>query len=359
VIRKGREARRREAAGRAARVVAGAVALAALGCGRTPAAGDPGGGTMGRSGCAPGATALEPRTLAQGLFSGLAWNDGAVVATGLDGLTSFPTDGSASTTIAHMSESNGLVLAGGSAFFTASVPAGAPDPQGKVSTEPGLFSVALTGGDPTLALSAFVNLDGAVTDGKAIYAPGAGGGVMRFAVADGARTDLVLPTTFSIDALAVFAGTVYVAAQDLGNTTATNGVIVKLPATGGAIETVASNIGHPWSLAADASGLYWVEEAPIGQFGDAHVVHAGLDGQGKKTLLTHGASSLVLSDGALFLASDGISKLPLAGGAEVPLVTGLQGPGRLVVANGNAAWVDPEFPSRSATTMPSLMTTCW
>jgi hypothetical protein len=351
-MRKVREARGRGNVARAALLVS----LAVAGCGRTPVV-DGQGGTS-RSGCAPGATALMPRTLAQDAFSGVAWNDGAVVATSISGITSFPADGSASTPIVHMDEASGLVLAGGNAFFTASVPAGAPNAQGKVSSAPALFSVALSGGDPSLQLSAFLDMENAVTDGAAIYAPGASG-VTRFAIAGGTHTDLPLPTGFTIDALAVHAGVLYVAAQDLANASATNGVIVSMPATGGAMKTLAANIGHPWTLVADASGLYWTEEPPIGQFGDSHVVHAGLDGKGKTTLLSHGASSLVVSDGALYLATDGISKLPLGGGDEVPLVTGLQGPGRLVVADGNAAWIDPEFPSRSATTEPSLMTVCW
>jgi hypothetical protein len=337
-------------------VAALALGLAA-GCGRAPVAGGQGGDTS-RSGCAAGVTALVPRTLSQGAFSGVAWNDRAVVVSGVGGVTSFPSDGSASTTIAKMGEAYGLVLAGGSAFFTADVPAGAPNAQGKVSSTTALFSVPLAGGDPTLIPNAAINMDGATTDGTALYGPGYGFDVSRISIADGAGTDLPLPKGYSIDALALHAGIVYVAAQDLSNTSATNGVIAKLPASGGALQTVVSNIGHPWSLVADASGLYWVEEPPVGQFGDSHVVHAGLDGSGRKTLLSHGANSLVVSDGALFIAADGISKLPLAGGDEVPLVTGLQGPGRLVVADGNAAWVDPVSPALSGPA-PLLMTACW
>lgn len=337
----------------------GLAAALGAGCGRSPVAGGQGGGETPLSGCVGGAAPLVARTLAQGLFSALAWNAGAVLATGDDGITSFPLDGSASKTIAHMSGSDGLVLAGGAAFFVASIPAGAPDPQGKVPSAQALFSVPLAGGDPTLEPDGSVSLEGAVTDGTAIYAPAGGSGVTRIALADGARTDLTLSASLLLDSLAVHAGSVYVAAQDLSSSSASSGLIVKVPATGGPALTVVSNIGHPRSLVADASGLYWVEEPPVGQFGDSHVVHAGLDGKGMKTLLTHGAGSLALDGGTLYLASDSISRMALPDGAEVPLVTGLQGPGRLVVSGGNAAWVDPEFPSLSATTPPSLMTVCW
>ena len=70
------------------------VALGA-GCGRSPVAGGQGG--TSRSGCAAGQTPLMPRTLAQEGFSGLAWNDGAVVTAGFDGIKAFPADGSAPT----------------------------------------------------------------------------------------------------------------------------------------------------------------------------------------------------------------------------------------------------------------------
>jgi hypothetical protein len=204
-----------------------------------------------------------------------------------------------------------------------------------------------------------LNMDGAITDGVALYTPGYTSSVTRVAIADGARTDLSLPNGLLIDTLALHAGIIYVAAQDLTSMSATNGIIVKVPTTGGAVETVVANIGHPRSLVADASGLYWIEEPPIGQFVDSHIVHAGLDGKGAKTLLPHGANSLVVSDGFLYIAAPGISKLPLAGGDETPLVTGLQDPGKLVVAGGNAAWLDPVVQALSATTPPSLMTVCW
>jgi hypothetical protein len=273
---------------------------------------------------------------------------------------SFPSNGDPASTIAQMSEAYGLVVAGGAAYFTASFPVGAADPQGKQQSAPGLFSVPLSGaGDPTLVIGSFVNIDGAVSDGVAIFLDGGAGAIARVSIADRVRTDLPLPHGISIDALAVHAGVLYVAAQDLASTSASNGVILSLAATGGTARALVTDIGHPWSLVADASGLTWVQEPPIGQFSDSLIVHAGLDGKGGKTLLSHGANSLAVSNGDLYLAWDGISKVPLGGGAETSLVSGLQGPGRLVVSNGNAAWVDPEFQARSATTVPALMTTCW
>jgi hypothetical protein len=151
----------------------------------------------------------------------------------------------------------------------------------------------------------------------------------------------------------------YVAAEDLTSTSATNGLILRLPAAGGAATTIVSNIGHPWSLVADTTGLYWSQDPPTGTFGNGQIVRAALDGTGQRTLVNHEATSLVLSDGDLYLTMGSLSKIPAGGGDEVPLVTGLKNPGLLTISDGNAAWVDPVSKALSDPTVPSLMTTCW
>jgi len=88
-------------------------------------------------------------------------------------------------------------------------------------------------------------------------------------------------------------------------------------------------------------------------------VRARLDGTGARTLLSHAARAIAVDGGDLYVAWDGITKVPLAGGAEVPLVSGGKAPGLLVVAGGNAAWVDPVSQAKSDPTVPALMTTCW
>jgi hypothetical protein len=120
-----------------------------------------------------------------------------------------------------------------------------------------------------------------------------------------------------------------------------------------------TNIGHPWNLVADASGLSWVQEPPVGVYADSHIVRAGLDGSGARALVSHGARTLAVSGGDLYLAWDGIAKIPVGGGTETMLVPGLKAPGLLSVAGGNAVWVDPVSQARSDPTVPSLMTTCW
>jgi hypothetical protein len=337
-------------------LVGAAVALAIASCGGSTS--DVGATSSGQTACLPGNTALQPRTLAQGHFSGLELVDGVVLATGTD-LQQLPLTGDPALTLTHAEEMRGLVVVGQTAYFVAGHPVGAPDAQGKQSSTTALYSAPLGGGAPTLVLDTPFNIEGAVTDGTAIYFSGYGGGVGRVAVADGSRTDLPLPPALGVNALALHAGVLYVAATDLSSASATNGIIVKIPADGGSMQPVVANIGHPWNLVADASGLFWVEDPPVGTFADSRIVRAGLDGSGARTLVPHGARALVVSGGDLYFAWDAIARVPVGGGAVTTLVSGLKAPGLLGVSKGNAVWTDPVSQALSDPTVPSLSTTCW
>jgi hypothetical protein len=315
-------------------------------------------GAAGQSGCPAGATPLQPRMLGQGLFTGLDLTGGTVLATGTE-LQRFSLTGDPALTLTQASDMLGLVVVGQTAYFTAGHPVGAPNAQGKQSRTTALYSVPLAGGVATLVLDMPLNIDGAVTDGTAIYFSGYGGGIMRFVAADASQSTLSLALSLEVNAIAVHDGVVYVAAIDLGSASPTNGTIVAIPATGGSARTVLGNIGHPWNLVAAASGLYWVEDPPVGTFGNGHVARAGLDGSSVRTLMLHGARALALDGGYLYFAWDTIGKVPVAGGQESTLVPGLKTPGLLAVSGGNAVWVDPTSQALSDPTVPSLMTTCW
>jgi hypothetical protein len=308
--------------------------------------------------CPAGATALQPRALTQGHFSALHLTDGAVLATGTE-LQRLSLAGDPPVTLTQASEMRGLVVVGQSVYFTAGHPVGAPNAQGKQSSTSALYSAPMAGGAPTLVLDVPLEVDGAATDGVAIYFAGYGPGVTRVAVADGAESTLALPRSLGVNAVAVHDGFVYVAAFDGSGSNPSNGVIVKMPTTGSAPQTIVTNIGHPWSLVADASGLFWVEDPPEGTFGDGHIARAGLDGSGVRTVLPHSARSLTVDGGYLFFAWDTIGKIPVGGGPVTTLVPGLNAPGLLTVAKGNAVWVDPVTQALSDPTVPSLMTTCW
>ncbi len=337
-----------------------AVLLALAGCGdatnglvTTPTA-----ATSSVSSCPAGATALQPRTLSEGLFSALYLTDGAVLATGRT-LQRLSLAGTPPLTLTQASGMRGLIVVGQAVYFSAEHPVGRPDAQGKQPGTSALYAVPLAGGAPTLVLDKPFNVDGAATDGVAIYFPGYGPGITRVAVADGAESALALPRALGVNAVAVHAGFVYVAAYDGLSASPSKGVIVKIPTAGGAPQTLVSNIGNPWSLVADGSGLFWVEDPPEGTFADGHIARADLDGRNVRTLVAHGAHSLAVEGGDLYFASDSINRLPVGGGHVMTLVPGLNAPGLLTVANGNAVWVDPVTQALSDPTVPSLMTTCW
>jgi hypothetical protein len=314
--------------------------------------------TGSETSCLPGMAALQPRMLAEGLFSGLDLSTGTVLATGNE-LQRFPLTGDPALTLTQADGMRGLVVVGQTAYFTAEHPVGAPNAQGKQSSTTALYSAPLAGGAATLSIDVPLNVDGAVTDGTAIYFNGYGGGITRVAVADGSESTLPLSNALGVNALAVHDGVVYVAAADLTSANPSNGVIVKMPTTGGSPQTIVANIGHPWSLVADASGLYWVEDPPVGTFGEGRIARAGLDGRGLRTFISHSARALAIDGGFLYFAWDTIGKVPVAGGQEITLVSGLNAPGLLAVSGGNAVWVDPIFQALSDPTLPALMTTCW
>jgi len=332
------------------------LAAVAIGCGAGGS--DVGSTVASQTGCPSGTAPLQPRMLGQGLFSGLDLTGGSALATGTV-LQRFSLTGDPALTLTQASDMRGLVVVGQTAYFTADHPVGVPNAESKQSSTTALYSVPLAGGAATLVLDMPFNIDGAVTDGTAIYFSGYGGGIVRVVVVDASQSTLSLARSLEVNAIAVHDGVVYVAATDLGSASPTNGTIVAIPATGGSARTVLANIGHPWNLVAAASGLYWVEDPPVGTFGDGHVSGAGLDGSGVRTLMLHGARALALDGGYLYFAWDIIGKVPVAGGQETTLVPGLKAPGLLTVSAGNAAWVDPVVLALSDPTVPSLMTTCW
>jgi hypothetical protein len=334
------------------------VVAAAIGCGGGASDAGSETTTASQTGCSPGTTPLQPRTLGQGLFSGLDLAEGAVLATGSE-LQRFPLTGDPAIALTQASGMRGLVVVGQTAYFTADHPVGAPNAEGKQSSTTALYSVPLAGAAATLVLDMPLNIDGAVTDGTAIYFSGYGGGIVRVVVADASQSTLSLPRSLEVNAIALHDGVVYVAATDLGSASPTNGTIVAIPATGGSARTVLTNIGHPWNLVAAASGLYWVEDPPVGVYGDSHIARAGLDGTGVRTLVSDGASALAVDGADLYFANGSIGKVPVAGGAVTTLVPGLKAPGLLIVSGGTAVWVDPASQALSDPTVPSLMTTCW
>jgi hypothetical protein len=269
-----------------------------------------------------------------------------VLATSVEALHSYPLTGDPPATLVR-GDLSGLIVVADTAYYVD-------------TNNPGVQSVPVGGGTPQRLVDMPLPGDGAVTDGEALYFKGYGMGIVRISLADATMTTLPLPPGTSSNALAVHAGFVYVAGEDLRAASGTlmNGLIARVSISSGAAETIVVGVGHTWNLVADPGGLTWVQDPPSFE-GNGSIVRANFDGTGIRTLANHGASALAVSGGDLYVASDSISKIPLAGGDETVLVSGLKAPGLLVVSDGNAAWVDPATRALSDTTPSAVMTICW
>jgi hypothetical protein len=267
-------------------------------------------------------------------------------------------DGSA-TTLATPDDASGLLYLEGNLYFSTTQPSGTPDAQGKVSSEAVFESLSLA--DGTRAVIAGMNVSPltGTNDADSLYFAASGpSAIVELTPPSTTPTTLPLDGSLVVDAIAAHGGYIYVAGQDLTSAdTFGNGVIERLPKAGGPAERIVSNGGHPWSLVADDSGLYWQED-PLGFEGDGAIVHANFDGTGRTTLVTTSARSLALANGRLYYASDAIFSLPAKGGMPTVVASELEAPGMLLVIGDNVVWTDPAIKARSDPTVPRVMTAC-
>ena len=297
----------------------------------------------------------------EGSVSGLGAAAGVVVVDTGASILGMPLAGGAATTLATPSSAHGLWLLGDSLYFTAEDLVGPVDAQGKRQSSAALYQLPRTGGQPTLLMQPAPSMEHAALDADAVYFPSPGSitGVVRFAPASASMTDLRLEGTVTVDALAVDDAYLYAAVQVYApGSDITTGAIQRVPKAGGPAQTLVANIGHPWSLVVDQGGLYWVEEPPVGQFGNAKIEHAALDGSGVTTVMRGGANALALDANFLYFASDAIGALPRAGGDPTMLATGLQQPGYLTVVGANLVWVNNATRAMSDATPMAVQTTC-
>ena len=297
------------------------------------------------------------RSLYSDSLSGLAVDGDQVVVMGQT-LVRVPLAGGDPVTLASPEGQFGLLVLGGVAYFEASHAAGDPI-GGKQPTEQTLDAVPVAGGDETTVLGAdsAPSLDSATTDADSLYFPARGQTVITRFTPPSASIDLKFSAGSSIDAVAVFGDYVYVAAQDLIVGGSANGIIERIPKKGGTAGIVVSNIGHPWNLVADATGLYWQEDPP--GFGTGHIAHAQLDGSRLTTLVEANATSLALASGRLYFSTgDTIASIATSGGVATTLESGFKSAGRLTLAGDNLVWVDPASQALSDPTVPTVLTAC-
>jgi hypothetical protein len=295
------------------------------------------------------------------LYEGNVWGlaaDGERLVISSDALERVDLSGGGAVAIASPQSPSGLLVLHGIAYFNAERPVGVPDSQGKQQTEFVLESVPVSGGDPTVLPGLALGNLASATDEDSLYFDAASPAtLLRLTPPSTAPSVLELEAKTLIDAIAVRGNYVYVAGQDFGNPAAMqNGLIDRIPKTGGAVERLVSNIGHPWSLVADDDFLYWVEDPP--NFGAGSIVRANLDGSSRTTLVPTSARSLAVSNGRLVYAWDAIESVPSSGGTPTVIAAGATTPGMLVVMGGNVVWADPIEKARSDPTVPKVMTAC-
>lgn len=322
-------------------------------------ASDDGGSGSAKLKQAPCVTGRGTTTLYEGTVTGVAV-DGNQIVVASDAIVRVPLAGGAPVAVATPQTPFGLLVLNGVAYFTAEQLMGAPDPQGKQSSQSVVESVPIAGGEPTILPGNPLDFTfGGATDETSLYVGTYGLGTIA-KLTPPATTVVALPLDGNIttDAIAVQGDYVYVAGQDFGVSGMNNGVIERIPKNGGRAERIVSSIGHPWSLVADDNGLYWVQEPPA-IVGTGTIAHSALDGSSASTLVATTAISLAVAYGRLYFADGkGIQSISTSGGDITTLATGLTTPGMLLVAGGNVVWVDPISKARSDPTVPKVMTTC-
>lgn len=297
-----------------------------------------------------------PTTLHEGGVTGLAidGNDALFV----DGaLWRIPLTGGSPTKVADVDGAYGLVRVPGFAYVTGEHATGSVGP--KTTSESGLYAVPLDGGDPVLVHDQFT-LFHAVADARSVYIAGASDGVLVYTPPSTDATTLDLGTnTVSLRALAERGSYVYAAAEDLStNLDKPHGAILRIAKKGGAAKTLITTEGLPDDLAVDDQGIYWVEEAPYGTFGDGHIARADLDGKHEQSLADVSASSIAIDDEYVYFLADALSRVPKRGGSVTTLVEDLHGPGLLRISGADAVWVERYSKAKSDPTPSSLMAVC-
>ncbi len=276
-----------------------------------------------------------------------------------DALIRVPVAGGEPVTIAQAQAPTAPIVLGTMAYFSAEMPVGSPDPNGKQQSAQRAFSVALAGGEPSSVpeLDPFLLL---AADGAALYLDTYGPDFKRWDPTSGELATLAHGAKISVDAISIYGDYVYVAAQDIGVGGFTNGVIGRIRKLGGSLEILVSGLGHPWNLVASQAGLYWSEDPPaLYGAGPGRIAKSKLTGAAVTTISDTTATSLAFSRGRLFAAlGSEIDSFPADGGTPTVLASGLSNAGMLTIAGANLVWVDPVDQALSSTDPTFAMTTC-
>jgi len=303
-----------------------------------------------------------PRTLYD--FGGMQATQPAIVGdevivAATSSIMAVPSSGGPPRIVTDAISPTSAVVLGGSVFYQGleNVPGSDPDAGVPVPSETQLFSVGLAGGTPE-AFPALKHFTPRVTDGTALYLSYDPTGFDRWVPPSGAPTALPLDTNLLIDGVLIQGNFLYVAAQDIKSAGFSNGLIGRMPKSGGAFERIVSGIGHPSNLAADATSFYWAED-PQAITGNGKLVRSALDGSGITMLYSGTVFSVAVRAGRVFFSwGTEIDSVASVGGSAKPLATGLKNAGFLTLGDNTLSWVDPVQLSFSSTASPVLVSLC-
>jgi len=296
-------------------------------------------------------------TLVESRGSGLAVDGDHVLVLGSNEVMRVPIAGGTPVTLAQAADPYGLLVIGDNIYFTAMHDSGPVDFQGKQPSTTSLYVLPLAGGQPSIFLPTAPIAETWTTDGVSLFIA-SGQGVAMLTPPATTTVDLPFDGKGVIDAIAVNGDYVYVATQELAQNVPKNGAIQRLSKSGGAPQRIVADIGHPWNLVADDSGIYWAEDPPTGTYGNGHIMRAALDGTGITALSAHESTAMAIAGDNLYFESDIIGRMPKNGGDETTIVTGQTGEDFLKVAGGNLVWVNHASKALSDSTPTTVNTAC-
>lgn len=270
---------------------------------------------------------------------------------------SVPLGGGTPTELFSADSVHGLAILNDRAYFTSSQPVGDPIEPGKQMTEATLASVALSGGASTVILTRPPAMTAeliAQDDASLYFGQGELWTVSKLTPPATSFVSLPLAGKEFALAIARHGGYLYVAGAgpDAGVSS-----IQRVPISQGPAQVLLSGLHLVSSIAVDASGIYFTENAPDFT-GTRCVLRAGLDGSSPTVLVEADVGALALAYGRLYYATgDAIFHLPKRGGTPEKLASADR-PGVLRVADGNLVWLTPVSQSVSGTIVPLVQTTC-
>lgn len=350
--------------GLAARLAAGCCSLIAA-CEAPPSAIQPLAIASGAPACrSPAGRTTLVDGASQGPVS-WAWlsGDQVLYSTVSGGIWSVPLAGGPSV---HLSAAGtGVALVGGTLYYTAEHPAGGATSDGKQPSAVALYAAPFAGGvlDSSAAVLVADNFSttAVAADQTALYVAGpASGSVLRLTPPDPTPAALKVDGAVFIRALAVHGDQLYAAVEDL-STQPGSGFIIRIPASGGTNQRLTAPGGFADALAADSSGLTWIQEPPVGMFGNAAIVHADLTGQNLESPIAASADSptaIALGASELYFVAGGLQRVAKQGGAIEVLTTPLPGAGWLQVSGSDVVWVDNATRALSSTAPVSIEALC-